>query len=53
MGELARLALSRSLGPGAGALVGHGHKVVQTTASDGVQEAFSVPASKGKRLPPD
>jgi hypothetical protein len=41
------------LGPGASALVGHGHKVVQTRASDRVQEVLTFHASKGKSLSPD
>ena len=41
------------LGPWASALVGHSHKVVQTRTSDGVQEALTFRASKGKSLSPD
>ena len=45
--------LSRGVGPRAGAIVGHRHKVVQAGTSDVVQEALTFHAFKRKRLPPD
>jgi hypothetical protein len=46
-------ALSRGVGPRAGPLVGHRHKVVQARTSDAVQEALTFHAIKRKSLPPD
>lgn len=46
-------ALSRGVGPRAGALVGHRHKVVQPRTSDAIQEALTFHTAKRKSLPPD
>ena len=47
------LVLPRGLGPWAGALVSHGHQIVQAWTSHGVQEALTFHAAKGKSLTPD
>jgi hypothetical protein len=46
-------ALSRGIGPRAGAIVGHRHKIVQARTSDAVQEALTFHALKRKSLAPD
>jgi hypothetical protein len=44
--------LSRGVGPRAGALVCHRHKIVHARTSDAVQEALTFHAIKRKSLPP-
>jgi hypothetical protein len=46
-------ALSLDVGPRAGAVVGHRHKIVQARTSDAVQEALTFHAVERKSLPPD